>query len=44
MSMADAIIKCWENYGQINYRKWAEERHDVNETVKQSIDIYKRFI
>jgi len=44
MSMADAIIKCWENYGQINYRKWAEEHHDVNETVKQSIDVYKRFI
>jgi glycosyltransferase involved in cell wall biosynthesis len=43
-SMAEAIIKCHENYGQLNFRKWAEDRHDVNETVKQSIDIYKRYI
>lgn len=43
-SMADAIINCWENYDKVNYRKWAEQKHDVNETVKQSIDIYKRFM
>ena len=43
-SMADAIIKCWENYGQINFRKWAEDRHDVKETVRQSIDIYNRYV
>ena len=44
MSMADAIIKCWENYSQINFRKWAEDNHDVNESVKQSIEIYQRYI
>lgn len=43
-SMADAIIKCWENYTQINYRKWAEENHDVNESVKQSIEVYQRYL
>ena len=43
-SMAKAIIDCWENYGKIDYRKWAEERHDVAETVKQSIGIYERYL
>lgn len=43
-SMADAIIRCWEDYQKIDYRKWAEDRHDVNETVKQSIDIYERYL
>jgi hypothetical protein len=43
-SMADAIIKCWENYGQVDYRKWAEKHHDVNDTVTQSIEIYKRYL
>lgn len=43
-SMAKAIIDCWENYDQVNYRKWAEDNHDVQETVRQSIDIYRRFL
>lgn len=43
-SMAEAIIKCWENYTQVNYRKWAEENHDVNESVKQSIEVYQRYL
>lgn len=43
-SMADAIIKCWESYDKINYRKWAETHHDVAETVRQSVDIYKRYL
>ena len=43
-SMADAIIKCWENYTQVNYRKWAEDNHDVNESVKQSIEVYQRYL
>lgn len=44
ISMADAIIKCWENYSSIDYRKWAEERHDVAETVKQSVEVYQRYV
>lgn len=43
-SMADAIINCWENYGDVNYRKWAQDHHDVKETVRQSIDIYERYL
>jgi glycosyltransferase involved in cell wall biosynthesis len=43
-SMARAIMNCWENYDQINYRQWAEDHHDVNETVKQSIEIYGRYL
>lgn len=43
-SMAEAIIKCWENYTQVNYRKWAEDNHDVNESVKQSIEVYQRYL
>lgn len=43
-SMASAIIKCWENYDKIDYRGWAEEHHDVKETVRQSVGIYERHI
>ena len=43
-SMAEAIVSCWEGYSSIDYRKWAEERHDVAETVRQSIDVYKRYL
>jgi glycosyltransferase involved in cell wall biosynthesis len=43
-SMAQAIINCWENYGTINYRKWAQDHHDVAESVRQSVEIYGRYI
>ena len=43
-SMAKAIIDCWENYDSLNYRSWAERKHDVNETVKQSVEIYGRYL
>ena len=43
-SMAQAIIDCWENYDQIDYRKWAEDNHNVNETVKETIRIYDRYL
>lgn len=42
-SMAEAICACWENYDRINYRQWAEQKHDVMETVRQSIAIYERY-
>jgi glycosyltransferase involved in cell wall biosynthesis len=44
VSIADTIIQCWENYGQVNYRQWAEDHHDVKETVRQSVDIYSRYL
>jgi glycosyltransferase involved in cell wall biosynthesis len=43
-SMADAIVRCWENYDQINYRQWAETHHDVMDTVRQSVGIYERYL
>jgi glycosyltransferase involved in cell wall biosynthesis len=43
-SIAAAIINCWENYDSIDYRKWAEEKHDVNESVRQSVEIYERYL
>jgi glycosyltransferase involved in cell wall biosynthesis len=43
-SMAAAILACWENYGQVNYRQWAEQKHDIKETVRQCVDIYQRFL
>jgi glycosyltransferase involved in cell wall biosynthesis len=43
-SMAQAIIDCWENYDKLDYRQWAQERHDVAETVRQSVEIYERYL
>lgn len=43
-SMAAAIIKCWGEYGKIDFRKWAEDYHDVKETVRQAIAIYERYL
>lgn len=43
-SMAKAIIDCWENYGKVDYRKWAQDHHDVAESVKQSVAIYERYL
>jgi glycosyltransferase involved in cell wall biosynthesis len=43
-SMAAAIIKCWEEWGKVDFRNWAETYHDVNETVKQSVEIYGRYL
>jgi len=42
-SMAEAIINCWDDYGRIDYRRWAKENHDVAETVRQSVKIYERY-
>jgi glycosyltransferase involved in cell wall biosynthesis len=43
-SMANAIIACWEDYGRINYRQWAERKHDVLNTVAACEDIYRRYL
>ena len=43
-SIARAIIKCWEDRENFNARTWAEEHHDVSETVRQTIDIYRRYL
>jgi glycosyltransferase involved in cell wall biosynthesis len=43
-SMADSICKIWDEYGSFDFRKWAERKHDVQDTVRQTVDIYKRFL
>jgi hypothetical protein len=43
-SMADAIIQAHEAKGQFDARQWAEDHHDVNDTVRQMVDIYKRYL
>lgn len=43
-AFADTIIRCWEDYGKIDYRKYAEEHHDVMEMARQAIEVYKRFL
>ena len=43
-SMAKAIIRCWENYDKIDYRRWAETHHDVKTTVDQTIKIFERYL
>lgn len=43
-SMRDTIINCWENYDKIDYRKWAVDHHNINDTVKQTIEIYNRYL
>jgi len=41
-SMANAIMKCWNEMGKMDFRKYAEKYHDVRETVKQSVEIYQK--
>lgn len=43
-SMADTIVRCWENYDKVDYRAYAEKYHDVKETVKQAVGIYERYL
>jgi len=43
-SIAQAIIRCHENYDLIDYRKYAERYHDVRDTVKQCVSIYERYV
>jgi len=43
-SLASAIVRCWENYDVINYRAWAEKKHDVLNTVAECEHIYGRYL
>lgn len=43
-SIADTIIRCWENYDKVNYRAWAEKFHDVKNTVTQAVNVYERYL
>jgi glycosyltransferase involved in cell wall biosynthesis len=50
-SMAKAIHRCWadvgsqgKEYATTYFRRWAEKHHDVAECVKQSIEVYNRYV
>ena len=43
-SMAEAIIKCWENYDDINYRQYAARHHDVSVSTDEAIKVYERYV
>jgi glycosyltransferase involved in cell wall biosynthesis len=43
-SIADTIIRCWENYGKVDYRAYAEKHHDVRNTVKEAVGVYNRYL
>ena len=43
--MARGIIDVWENgVGKFDFRSYAEKHHDVLDTVKQSVEIYERYM
>lgn len=42
-SMAKAIIDCYEDQSGFDYRRWAEQKHDVRATVQQVMAIVERY-
>jgi hypothetical protein len=42
-SMAQSIIKCWQDYGKMDFRQWATDRHNITDTAKQCVEIYSRY-
>ncbi len=44
LSIAETVMRAWDKYERFDARKWAEERHDVNQTVAESIKIYERYL
>lgn len=43
-SIAAAIIKAWSERETFDARDWAKRHHDVSETIRLSVDVYKRFL
>jgi hypothetical protein len=43
-SMAQSILDCWADYGRINYRQWAEQKHDVQNTVRKMTSIFQGYL
>lgn len=41
---ADTIIRCWEDYGKLNYREYAERHHDEAESSKVRCAIYEKYL
>lgn len=43
-SMADAVIRCWEKYDVHNWRSYAEQYHNAEESTRQCLAIYERYL
>ncbi len=43
-AFAETIVRCWEDYGQLNYRAYAEAHHDEAESAAQRCAIYQRYL
>jgi len=43
-AFAETITACWQDYGKLDYRKWAVEKHDVGEMARQAVSIYERYL
>jgi glycosyltransferase involved in cell wall biosynthesis len=43
-SIADAILKMWDEYGKFSFREHAEQHHDANETARQAVEVYGKYL
>jgi hypothetical protein len=43
-SMADAIMAAWEGRETFNARAWAEAKHDVQDTAREIVAIFQRYV
>ena len=43
-SIATAIVDAWQARDQIDYRAWAEAKHDVQDTVRECLAVYERYL
>lgn len=52
-SIASAIRRCWldifdsgkgREHARLHFRKWAEQHHDVANTIRESMEVYKRYV
>lgn len=42
-AFAETITACWDDYGKVNYREYAEHYHDEAESSKQRVAIYAKY-
>ena len=43
-AFAETIVACWEDYGKVNYREYAETYHDEAESSKERCAIYEKYL
>ena len=43
-SLKNAILKCWEDYKDFDFRKWAVTHHNITDTVHETMEIYKKYV